>query len=763
LSAAVGSRKKGSGSIGVLGGGPGGLYFAILAKKAFPDARLRVLERNRADDTFGWGVVFSRETMGNIEAADPESYAAMAASFATWDDIETHRGGERVVSTGHGFCGFSRKRLLQVLQERARSLGVEMEFEREAAGPGEFPGADLVVAADGANSRVRAEFASDFRPEIREGRCRFSWLGTDLALRAFTFHFKESPHGLFTVHAYPFEKDRGTWIVECREETWRAAGLDRATEEDTVRFCEDLFRGELRGHRLLANRSLWRSFPTVSCARWSRGNTVLLGDAAHTAHFSIGSGTKLAMEDAIALVDALKAHRGEGIPRVLEAYEAVRRPEVIRLQRAARTSEEWFEEAARWLPQPPIQFAFNLMTRSRKITYDNLRSRDPALVESVTEWFAKEAGALPASDGRSLPPALTPIRLRGMELRNRIVVSPMCQYSAADGVPSDWHLVHLGSRAVGGAGLVLAEMTDVEADGRITRACTGMWDGAQAAAWRRIVQFVHAHTPARIGIQLAHAGRKGSCLHDPEKGDLPLREGGWETIGPSAIPFGEGWPAPREMTRADMDRVRDAFARAVRLSDEAGFDCVELHMAHGYLLSSFLSPLSNRRTDGYGGSLEGRARFPLEVFRAAREAWPEAKPISVRLTATDWSGEEGFRPADAVEVARMLKDAGCDVIDVSSGGNVPGVEIPFGRMYQVPFADRIRHEAGIPVMAVGAIQGWDHANTVIAAGRADLCAIARAHLKDPYLALHAAEAYGVGEQWWPPQYLPAKPKPPKPG
>jgi anthraniloyl-CoA monooxygenase len=746
--------------IGVIGGGPGGLYFSILAKKAFPDARIRVVERNRADDTFGWGVVFSRETMGNIEEADPESYAAMAASFATWDNIETFLGTFRTISTGHGFCGFSRKRLLEILQARARGLGVALEFQKEVPGPDAFPGADLVVAADGANSRVRTDLAEHFKPRIEAGRCRFSWLGTDLPLRAFTFVFKESPHGLFTVHAYPFSEERGTWIVECREETWKRAGLDRASDDETVAFCEALFRDDLRGHRLLANKSVWRTFPTISCGTWSRGNVVLVGDAAHTAHFSIGSGTKLAMEDAIALVAAMRTSGTGDVPAFLRAYEEARRPEVIRIQRAAAVSREWFEEAARWTGQPPIRFSFNLMTRSKRITYDNLRARDPHLVEQAARLFADEAGAERDAEGKAPPPLLVPFRVRDLEIPNRVVVSPMCQYSAEDGLPGDWHLVHLGSRAVGGAGLVFTEMTDVSAEGRITRGCTGMWSDAHAAAWRRIVQFVHVHSRARVGMQIAHAGRKGSCAL-PWEGGKALRQGGWETMGPSAIPFHPGDPPPREMTRADMERVRDEFVRAARLAEAAGFDVVEVHCAHGYLLSSFTSPLSNRRTDAYGGSLEGRMRFPREVVGAVRAAWPAGKPLFVRISASDWVDADGVTPAEAVEMAKMLKEDGCDVVDVSSGGNSPDSRIDFGRMYQVPFADRIRHGAGVPVMAVGGIQGWDHANTVLAAGRADLVALARAHLRDPYLTLHAAEAYGWWGQEWPAQYDPARPRPPR--
>ena len=746
--------------IGVIGGGPAGLYFSILMRKAFPETRVRVVERNRPDDTFGWGVVFSRETLDHFREADAESHGAITGSFAYWDDIETFHGGTKTVSRGHGFCGFARRRLLEVLQERARGLGVEMEFQREAAGPADFPGADLVVAADGVNSRVRTDLAEHFRPEVRMGKCRFSWLGTDLPLRAFTFVFKEDRHGLFQVHAYPFEKGLSTWIVECREETWRRAGLDAADEAATVSYCEALFAEELRGHRLLTNRSLWRSFPTVSCGRWHHGNTVLVGDAAHTAHFSIGSGTKLAMEDSIALAAAFRAHGTGDIPRVLAAYEEARRPDVARLQRAARTSQAWFEDSGRYVRQHPVQFSFNLMTRSRRITFDSLRERDPALVEHAAEWYARENGTPRPPGGKAPPPIFAPLRLRGLELPNRVVVSPMCQYSAADGIPGDWHLVHLGSGAVGGAGLVFTEMTDVSPGGRITRGCAGMWSDAHAAAWKRIVDFVHGNTPARIGIQLAHAGRKGSCSL-PWEGDAPLREGGWETVGPSAIPFGPGWPAPREMTRADMDRVREEFTRAACLAEQAGFDVVELHMAHGYLLSSFASPLSNRRTDTYGGPLENRMRFPREVVRAVRAAWPGTKPLSVRITASDWVEEGGFTPEESVETARMLKEDGVDVIDVSSGGNSPASKVDYGRMYQVPFADRIRNEAGVPVIAVGAVLGWDHANTILAAGRADLVALARAPPRDPYLPLHAAEAYGVWDQSWPKQYGPAKPRPPR--
>jgi len=770
--------------IASVGGGPAGLYFSILAKQAFPDADITVYERNRPDDTFGWGVVFSDETLSHFEAADPVSYAQIRAQFAYWTDIETHVAGEVVTSTGHGFCGLSRRRLLNIFHERCRELSVRLVFGKEIRSLADVPGHDLVLAADGLNSVLRRQFEDHFRPSLDWRACRFCWLGTTRPLSAFTFIFKDSPHGLFQVHAYPFEAGLSTWIVECHEQVWRRAGLDMADEEQTVAFCEKLFARELGGHRLLTNKSVWRSFPTVKNERWHHRNLVLLGDAAHTAHFSIGSGTKLAMEDAIALCDALKAHaarRGGDapsaaqVPEVLSAYEASRKPDTIRTQRAAQTSLEWFEHSARYLGQHPLQFTFNLMTRSKRITWENLRVRDPALVARVDRWFFEQAwarhappSATPPHAGtaekqKTPPPLFAPLRLRGLQLANRVVVSPMCQYSAVEGVPGDWHLVHLGSRAVGGAALVMGEMTDVSPEGRITHGCTGMWNDAQEAGWRRIVEFVHGRTGAKIGLQIAHAGRKGSCSL-PWQGDAPLRDAtAWQTIGPTAQPFAPGWPAPREMTRRDMDKVRDDFAAAARHAQRAGFDLLEMHMAHGYLLSSFLSPLSNRRRDGFGGSLQNRLRFPLEVLDAVRAAWPDERPLSVRLSATDWLDDEGGLTLDeSVEIARALGEHGCDLIDVSTAGNVPESQPDYGRMYQVPFADRIRHETGLPVMAVGAILGADHVNTVLAAGRADLCALARPHLRQPYLVLDAAAASEYWDHPFPDQYLPARPRPPRP-
>lgn len=747
-----------------IGGGPAGLYFALLLKKAAPHVEVDVYEKNRPDDAFGWGVVFSKETLGNFRDADPESYAAIEARFAYWDDIEVKMRGKTTVSTGHGFCGLARRDLLQLLQARCRALGVTLHFGEEL--PVEpLPEADLVIGCDGVHSPLREKYAADFQPSVDWRKCKFTWLGTTKPLRAFTFLFKETPHGLFQVHAYPFTKEPmqpsgavSTFIVECREEVWKRAGLDTMTEAQSVAFLEELFREELEGHRLCPNKSIWRTFPTISCANWTRGNLVLMGDAVHTAHFSIGSGTKLAMEDAIALVEALKANRFD-VKASLAAYEAARKPEVIRVQKAAQTSLEWFENASRYVEQSPLQFTFNLMTRSKRITWDNLRQRDPALVAMVDTEFA-EKNAVPLNkDGSAPPPLFAPFTMRSLTLENRVVLSPMCQYSATDGVPDDWHLVHLGSRAVGGAGLVLTEMTDVSPEGRITPGCAGLWNDAQAAAWKRVVDFVHGHSPAAIGVQLAHAGRKASCSR-PWEGDRPLtaEEGAWQTLGPSALPYKAGWHTPKAMDAGDLARVKQAFVDAAKRALGCGFDFIELHMAHGYLLSSFLSPLSNQRTDEYGGSVEKRMRYPLEVFDAVRAAWPAAKPLGVRVSATDWLGNRGQTVEDTVALARELKARGCDVIDVSSAGNVPESKVEYGRMYQVPFAEAMKVGAGIPVMAVGAILGADHANTVIAAGRADLCAIAREHLSDPYLVHRHAQAEKVTAVGWPKQYLAVRPR-----
>ncbi|MDC0673168.1 bifunctional salicylyl-CoA 5-hydroxylase/oxidoreductase [Nannocystis radixulma] len=744
--------------IAVLGGGPAGLYFSVLVKKARPDCEVVVVERNRRRDTFGWGVVFSDGTLGNFRRADPETYAAITDSFIHWDDIDTCFKGQVVRSGGHGFCGIARVRLLEILQDRALGLGVSIEFETEHEGL-QSPatrGADLVVAADGINSKVRSQLAEVFAPTIAEGKAKYIWLGTTKKLTAFTFYVRENHHGLFVVHAYPFDRENSTFIVETDTDTWRRAGLDAMSTEESVAYCERLFAEELGGHRLMSNKSSWLSFREVKCARWWSGNVVLIGDAAHTAHFSIGSGTKLAMEDSIALCEALQ--RESSVPAALQAYHEARWLEVAKLQRAAKVSQTWFEEVRRYKDLDPQQFVLSMMTRSKRVTYENLRVRDRAYVGGLDRWFAGQSGC--EAHEPAPPPMFTPLRLRELTLQNRVVVSAMCQYSAADGLPDEWHLVHLGGCAVGGAGLVMTEMTNVAPEGRISPGCTGIWSPAHAAAWRRVVDFVHAHSTAKIGIQLGHAGRKGSAAHPWEGADSGLQEGGWELLGPSPVAYAPGFAVPKEMTPADMAAVVEQFRGAAQLAEEAGFDLVEVHMAHGYLLASFISPLTNLRRDEYGGSLANRMRFPLQVLDAVRAAVPAHKPVSVRISATDWI-PDGLDEEDAVEIACMLKAHGCDLVDVSAGQTTPESrpEI-YGRMFQTHLSDRIRHEAGVTTMAVGAIQDWDQVNTIIASGRADLCALARPHLLDPHFTLRAAaeQNYRGPGVTWPPQYLPARPR-----
>jgi anthraniloyl-CoA monooxygenase len=734
-----------------VGGGAAGLYFAALMKKADPAHDVTVLERNRPDDTFGFGVVFSDATLENFAEADPETHGEIVRSFAHWDDIEIHFGGTVVTSAGHGFAGMSRQGLLDLLQRRCAALGVKLEFQIEVIDLAAYADADLILGADGVNSTVRARYAEQFRPQIDWRPNRFVWLGTTFPFPAFTFIFKEDRHGLWRVHAYRYAPNLSTFILETTEETWRGAGLDHATEDDTAAFTERLFADELRGYPILKNRSLWRSFPTVRNERWSHGNVVLVGDAAHTVHFSVGSGTKLAMEDAIALARALRDHAG--VPAALAAYEAARRPEVESLQRSAQVSLEWFETTERYRRLEPIQFAMTHLTRSLRVTHENLKLRDPRFVERVDRWFAERAArqsGVPAT-APVPPPMFTPFRVRDLVLSNRIVVSPMCQYSAEDGTPNDWHLVHLGSRAAGGAALVVAEMTDVSREGRISPGCTGMYKAEHVDAWKRIVEFVHRHSSARIALQLAHAGRKGSTRRLWEGIDEPLPEGNWPLVSASPLPYFAHSQVPREMTRADMDLVCDQFVRAAEMAEAAGFDMLELHMAHGYLLASFISPLTNVRGDAYGGSLEGRMRYPLEVFDAVRAAWPAGKPISVKISATDWA-PGGTTADDAVEIARMLGARGCDVITVSTGQTVPDQRPVYGRLYQTPFSDRIRHEAGIATMTVGNLSSYADANSILTAGRADLCVLARGHLYDPYWARHAAREQSFALPW-PDQYV----------
>ena len=754
----------------VIGGGPAGLYFSILMKKAWPATRITVFERNRPDDTFGFGVVFSDQTLDTFENYDRESYRAIIGHFAYWDDIEIHFRGTTHRIGGNGFCGCARGTLLKILGRRARSLGVEIKYQTEVSplDPA-IRDADLVVVADGINSRMRDAFADRFKPNVDLRPNFFSWMGSTRPFDAFTFFFRETEHGIFIAHCYQYEPQRSTWIIETDPRTFARAGLDRLDEAASARFVETLFADELQGHRLVTNRSIWRNFPTIRCERWVADNMVLIGDAKATAHFSIGSGTKLAMEDGIALYEAFRATAGKpaepaqaspqggAVAAALAHFESRRREEVEKTQHSADVSLVWFEHVDRFWNMDPTRFAFGLMTRSKAITYDNLALRAPAFVNDVDRVVARDVRALgfPAETGKPLSPMFQPFRLRGLTLENRVVVSPMCQYSAQDGLPNDWHLVHYGSRAIGGAGLMFTEMTDVSKDARISPGCAGMYEDAHEAAWKRIVEFVHAQSQTKFCLQLGHAGRKGGTKLMWEGIDEPLEEGAWPIVSASPLPYFPHSAVPRAMSRADMDAVTADYVAATMRADRAGFDMVEMHAAHGYLLASFISPLTNRRTDDYGGSLENRTRFPLEVFRAMRAAWPDEKPMSVRISATDWA-DGGLTGDDAVEVARAFADAGCDLIDVSTGQTVADAEPVFGRMFQTPFSDQIRNEAGLATMCVGAITTADQVNTIIAAGRADLVALARPHLMDPYFTLKAAAWYGAPAIHCPPQYLAGK-------
>ncbi|MFB6712152.1 MULTISPECIES: bifunctional salicylyl-CoA 5-hydroxylase/oxidoreductase [unclassified Streptomyces] len=731
--------------IAVIGGGPGGLYAAALLKRLDPERDITVWERNAPDDTFGFGVVLSDETLGGIEHADPVVYRALQDEFVRWDDIDIVHRGVTQTSGGHGFAALGRRRLLEILHERCDSLGVRLRFRTEAPPAAELADAyDLVIAADGVHSLTRAAHAETFGPRLTTHRCRYIWLAADFALDAFRFEIAETAYGVMQLHGYPFSADASTVIVEMREEVWRAAGLDTCDVEHSTLRCAKIFTEALGGRPLRSNNSSWLTFRTVVNARWSHGNTVLIGDAAHTAHFSIGSGTKLAVEDALALAACIEEQ--PDLPSALSAYETERRPVVESTQRAAAASLRWFEELGTYVDQPPRQFAFNLLTRSRRVTHENLRLRDASFTAAVEEEF----GCAPGT-----PPMFTPLRLRGLELRNRVVVSAMDMYSAVDGVPGDFHLVHLGARALGGAGLVMTEMVCVSAEGRITPGCTGLYTPEQAAAWTRVTDFVHANAPGTaIGVQLGHSGRKGSTKLMWEGIDQPLDHGNWPLTAASPIPYAEGVnQVPHALDRAGLDAVREQFAAAARRADRCGFDLLELHCAHGYLLSGFLSPLTNHRSDEYGGSLGNRLRFPLEVFDAVRADWPDDRPMTVRISATDWA-EGGTTAEDAVEIARAFVAHGADAIDVSTGQVVPDERPEYGRSYQTPYADRIRNTLCVPVVAVGAISSWDDVNSLLLAGRADLCALARPHLYDPHWTLHAAAEQGYSGPGapWPPPY-----------
>ncbi len=741
-----------------LGAGPAGLYFAISMKLRNPEHSITVLERNRPDDTFGWGVVLSDETLDNLKENDPVSSERIREHFAYWDDIAVVHDGVRTVSTGHGFCGLGRHKMLLLLQERARELGVDMRFEQEFE-DGDIERFmqeyDLVVAADGINSRTRTHFAEHFKPEIDTRACKFVWLGTHAKFDdAFTFIFEKTKHGWVWAHAYQFDKDTATFIVECSQKTWDAWGFGEMSQDENSRVCEEIFKDHLGGHELISNMkhlrgSAWLNFNRVLCEKWHYKNVVLLGDASATAHFSIGSGTKLALESAISLADLLT--ECDDMSEAFRRYQEDRRLDVLRLQSAARNSTEWFEQVERYLDLDPVQFNYSLLTRSQRISHENLRLRDPEWLKSAEMWFQKQAGS-----NRHRAPMFAPFRLREMELKNRVVVSPMAQYKAVDGCPTDWHFTHYAERAKGGAGLVYVEMTCVSPEGRITPGCPGLYAPEHEEAWRRLTRFVHAETDAKLCMQIGHSGRKGSTQLGWEEMDAPLPEGNWPLLSASPIPWSDRNEKPKEMSREDMDMVRDQFVASTEMAQRAGFDMVEMHAAHGYLLSSFISPVSNNRTDEYGGSLENRMRYPLEVFRAMRAAWPEDKPMSVRISANDWVQDAGIEPDEAVEIARMFYEAGVDIVDVSAGQTSIEAKPVYGRMFQTPFSDRIRNDLNKPTMAVGNIYEPDHVNSILMAGRADLVCLARPHLADPYWTLHAAAALGDSDERWPDPYLPGR-------
>jgi anthraniloyl-CoA monooxygenase len=741
--------------VAVLGGGPAGLYFAISMKLRDPAHEVTVIERNKPDDTFGWGVVLSKETLDNLEANDPVSAGWIREHFAYWDDIAVLHKGVRTVSTGHGFCGIGRRMLLVLLQRRACDLGVDLRFQSEIADPRPFMQThDLVIGADGLNSVSRSTFAEVFRPDIDLRRNKFIWLGTHQKFDdAFTFIFEQTEQGWVWAHAYQFEPDTATFIVECSEATWGRFGFETMSKEESIATCERLFARHLGGHALMSNArhlrgSAWINFPRVLCERWSHQNLVLMGDAAASAHFSIGSGTKLALESAVALADDIVSE--PTIDAAFAKYETARRTEVLKLQSAARNSMEWFEEVERYVDLDPVQFNYALLTRSQRISHENLRLRDPTWLGNAEAWFQRRAGNA-ANANRA--PMFAPFRLRDMRLANRVVVSPMAQYRAVDGCPTDWHFAHYAERAKGGAGMLTIEMTCVSPEGRITPGCTGLYAAEHEAAWKRLVDFVHRETEAKICAQIGHSGAKGSTQLGWEEMDAPLQCGNWPVMAASAVPWSPRNQVPKAMDRADMDLVRDQFVAAAERAARAGFDMLELHCAHGYLLSSFITPLTNRRSDEYGGSLENRMRYPLEVFHAVRAVWPAERPISVRISATDWVDEEGVTPAEAVAIARLLQAAGVDICDVSAGQTSIRAKPVYGRMFQTPFADRIRNETGMATMAVGNIYEPDHVNSILMAGRADLVCLARPHLADPYWTLHAAAQLGDRHVRWPDPYL----------
>jgi anthraniloyl-CoA monooxygenase len=733
--------------IAVISGGPGGLYFALLTKKRLPDCEIDVYEQNRADDTFGFGVVFSDETLDEFLAADPQSYDAIRAGFAYWSDIVIEHKGERTVVGGNGFAGCSRQALLSLLQQRGRALGVRLHFSTPIDPETldrRFGDCDLVVVAQGVNSTVRTRYAEEFGVRIVEQRNKFSWLGSTRPLDAFTFFFVETDKGHFCAHTYQYEAGRSTWVIETTPECWAACGFAAMSEIESAKYLEGVFAEALQGHAFTTNRSIWRSFPSVTCASWRHGKLALLGDAKATAHWSIGSGTKLAMECAAALSNAVAAH-SDNVDAALAAYENERRAPVEITQHNAQVSLRWFEDMPRHWEKPRYQFAFSLMSRAKALTWDNIGLRDTGFLNDVEEEFYTRYRA---RTGRTFAnerptPMFSPLDLRGLTLPNRVAMAPMAQYCAEGGNITDWHFAHYSARAIGGAGLVFTEMTCPTPDARITTGCTGLWSDAQEALWKRLVDFIHETTSAKVALQLGHAGRKGSTNVPVLGEDLPMAEGNWPIYSASPLPYHNGTSAvPIALDRVLMDEITGSFVAAAKRGARAGFDMLELHCAHGYLLASFLSPLTNRRADAYGGAAVNRARFPLEVFAAVRAVWPADRPMSVRLSCSDWA-EGGLSPDDLAIYARLFKDAGVDIIHASSGQTVPWQKPVYGRMWQTPFAEFIRLAADIPTIAVGDITLPEQINTIIAAGRADLCALARPMLNNPFFVRQAAGHYGV--------------------
>lgn len=718
--------------ITVIGGGPGGLYFSILTKKAIPECQIDVYERNKADDSFGFGVVFSDETLGEFLTRDTQSYELIRSKFAYWDDIVVARDGEKVSVSGNGFCGCSRKTLLQLLQQRCTEEGVNLHFEQNVDDLSKFKDSDIIVAADGIGSAIRTQFANDFGTSVKLQKNRFVWLGSTKPLDAFTYFFRTTEFGTFVAHTYQYEAGMSTWIFECSEETWQKAGFEVENETATVQKISEIFKEELDGHPLITNKSHWRQFPHVTNQKWHKDNIVLLGDAKATAHFSIGSGTKLAMECAIALSDAVVANQNN-TSAAFEQYESARRNRVEMIQHAANVSLDWFEHMDRHAQHDFQQFAFGVMTRSKKVTFENLAIRDTSYPEKVLSEFNAKIGA----DSKT-PAAFTPFKLREMTLQNRIVMSPMGQYSTENGMVNDWHFQHYTSRAIGGVGLIIAEMTAISKTGRITESCAGLYSQEQIVSWKRITDFIHKNTQTKIGIQLGHSGRKGAIKKPWEGGSEPI-DNPWQLLSASPISFNEKLSTPKEMTISDMDQIVSEFVQATKNADAASFHMIELQAHHGFLLASFLSPLTNIRTDEFGGSIENRLKFPIRVFTEMRKVFSKDKPMSVRISASDWA-ENGISEADIIAISEAFKTAGADIISVSTGNTVAHQKPQTGRMWQTPFSDMVRNTVHIPTITAGYIQDIDQINTILLNGRADLVSLGRPLLLDPYFVRNA-QAY----------------------